>query len=221
MVNATKDYECALQIKNEVFNFFDIIEQKLDQIIERYIYADKQLSNFKENFRIRTQFQRNLRKFLEVSLQSAVYDRKDGIKFRKEFDFKPIPFETFKFLNVKKYDDFVKKKSFVIPQEIDATYALQQTTSANKLLLKQEEIARQLNILKINLSKSKKTDLTKEFYRLLAETNDQHIALKVVYDALKYASKHKEYAVDIEQKIPEMYQGKDILIWQMNIWQKR
>lgn len=220
LLKATSDYERSLKIKNEVYSFFDIIEQKLDQIIERYIYADKQLSNFKENFRIRTQFQRNLRKFLEVCLKSAVYDRKEGLKFHNDFNLKSIPLEFFKFLNVKKYDNFIKKKSFVIPQEIDANYALQKTKSANKLLLKQEEIARQLNILKINLSKLENTDITKEFYRLLEETNDENIALKVVHDVLKYASKHKDYDIEIQQRIPDLYQDKSILIWQMNIRKK-
>ena len=65
------DYDAALLIKTEVFNFFDLIKEKLDQIIDRYIYADKQLANFKENFRTRTQFQRNLRKFLEASLRGC------------------------------------------------------------------------------------------------------------------------------------------------------
>ena len=215
------DYEIALKIKNEVYTFFEIIEQKLEQIIERYIYADKQLANFKENFRTRTQFQKNLRKFLEASLQASVYDRKDGLKFYKNIDIKNIPEESFKFLNVKKYNNFIKKKSYVLTQEIDPVYALQQTQSANSLLLKQEEIARQLNILKINLSKHKNTDITKEFYRLLDETKDEGVALKVIYDVLKYASKHKDYDIKILQQIPEDYQDKNILIWQMNIWQKR
>tara|TARA_R110002051_G_C8764023_1_gene502246 strand:- start:7881 stop:8684 length:804 start_codon:yes stop_codon:yes gene_type:complete len=219
--NLKADYEIALKIKNEVYTFFEIIEQKLEQIIERYIYADKQLANFKENFRTRTQFQRNLRKFLEASLQASVYDRKDGLKFYKNIDLKNIPEESFKFLNVKKYNNFIKKKSYVLTQEIDPVYALQQTQSANSLLLKQEEIARQLNILKINLSKYKNTDITKEFYRLLDETKDEGVALKVIYDVLKYASKHKDYDIKILQQIPEDYQDKNILIWQMNIWQKR
>jgi hypothetical protein len=219
--NLKADYEIALKIKNEVYTFFEIIEQKLEQIIERYIYADKQLANFKENFRTRTQFQRNLRKFLEASLQASVYDRKDGLKFYKNIDLKNIPEESFKFLNVKKNNNFIKKKSYVLTQEIDPVYALQQTQSANSLLLKQEEIARQLNILKINLSKYKNTDITKEFYRLLDETKDEGVALKVIYDVLKYASKHKDYDIKILQQIPEDYQDKNILIWQMNIWQKR
>ena len=75
--------------------------------------------------------------------------------------------------------------------------------------------------IKINLSKYKNTDITKEFYRLLDETKDEGVALKVIYDVLKYASKHKDYDIKILQQIPEDYQDKNILIWQMNILQKR
>lgn len=215
------DYDAALQIKTEVFNFFDLVKEKLDQIIDRYIYADKQLANFKENFRTRTQFQRNLRKFLEVSLEAAVYDRNEGIRFYKPLEIKAIPEERFKYLNVKKYDTFIKKKSYVLEQELDPVYALEQIKSANVALDKQEEVARQLNIFKINLSKQADTDLTKEFYRLLEETKNENVALKIVFDILKYASKHKEYDLKIEQNISENFQDKNILIWQMNILQKQ
>ncbi len=214
------DFEEAIKINNEVTNFFEIIDQKLDKIIERYIYADKQLANFKENFRIRTQFQRNLRKFLEVSLESATYDRKKGVKFNKEFKLKSLPVESFKFLNVKKYDDFIKKQSFVIPQEIDADYAFEKSSSANKILSKQEEIARQVNIFKINLSKSKNTDITSLFYKLLDETKNEKMTLKIVYDILKYASKEKQFEILIKKEITEKYKDKNILIWQINILQR-
>ncbi|WP_281778112.1 hypothetical protein [Croceibacter atlanticus] len=216
-----EDYDTALRIKSEVFNFFDVIKEKLDQIIDRYIYADKQLANFKENFRTRTQFQRNLRKFLEANLQAAVYDRNEGIRFFKPLKLKSVPEESFKYLNVKRYDSFIKKKSFVLEEEIDPLYALEQMKSASIALDKQEEVARQLNILKINLSKQIDTDLTKEFYRLLKETNDEKVSLKVVFDILKYVSKHKEYDLKIKQDIPEKYQNENILIWQMNIMQKQ
>lgn len=216
-----EDYDTAVNIKTEVFNFFEIIKEKLDEIVDRYIYADKQLANFKENFRTRTQFQRNLRKFLEVSLEASIYDRNEGIRFHKPFKLKAIPIENFKHLNVKKYDTFTKKKSYVFAQELDPSYAQKQMINTNLALNKQEEAARQLNILKINLSKQVNTDLTKEFYKLLEETKDENMALKVVFDILKYASKQKEYELKIEQKIPEKYQDENILIWQMNILQKQ
>ena len=79
----------------------------------------------------------------------------------------------------------------MLEQELDPVYALEQTKNANVALDKQEEVARQLNIFKINLSKQVDTDLTKEFYKLLEETKDENIALKVIFDILKYASKHK------------------------------
>lgn len=219
--NLKEDYGTALRIKTEVFNFFNVIKEKLDQIIERYIYADKQLANFKENFRTRTQFQRNLRKFLEASLQAAAYDRNEGIRFFKPLKLKAVPEETFKYLNVKRYDSFIKKKSFVLEEELDPLYALEKMKSASIALDKLEEVARQLNILKINLSKQIDTDLTKEFYRLLEETNDEKVSLKVVFDILKYVSKHKEYDLKIKQDIPGKYQNENILIWQMNIMQKQ
>ncbi|WP_417237234.1 hypothetical protein [Bizionia paragorgiae] len=216
-----EDYDTALLIQAEVFNFFEIIKEKLDEIIDRYIYADKQLANFKENFRTRTQFQRNLRKFLEASLEAAIYDRNEGIRFYKPLKLKAIPVETFKYLNIKRYDTFIKKKSYVLPQELDPSYAQKQIIRTNVTLNKQEEASRQLNILKINLSKQRNTDLTKVFYKLLEETKNEKLALKVVFDILKYASKQKEYIIKIEQKIPEKYQDKNILIWQMNILQKQ
>lgn len=215
-----EDYDTALMIQTEVFNFFEIIKEKLDEIIDRYIFADKQLANFKENFRTRTQFQRNLRKFLEASLEASFYDRNEGMKFYKPLKLKSIPIENFKYLNVKKYISFIKKKSYVLAEELDPSYAQQQIMNANLALNKQEEAARQFDILKINLSKQVNTDLTKEFYKLLEETKDENMALKVVFDVLKYASKHKEYELKIEQKILEKYQDKNILIWQMNILQK-
>ena len=47
-----KEYETVIEIKTQVFTFFELVEGKLEQIVERYIYADKQLAYYKENFSV-------------------------------------------------------------------------------------------------------------------------------------------------------------------------
>ncbi|MDO5969296.1 hypothetical protein Q4Q35_05710 [Flavivirga aquimarina] len=215
-----KEYETVLEIKTKVFTFFELVEGKLEQILERYIYADKQLAYYKENFRTRSRFQINLRSFLEISLKNLQYDKDDGVLFKTNFPLKSLVYENFKYIHLKYIEQFSRKKNYITLIDRDKDYEREQLTFANKKLLKQERIAKLIQEYKNTLAINKKLDVTKSFYEILKDTEDSDMALQVVHGLIQFSSTENNYSIDIQQELSEEILNNKILIWKMDIQAK-
>ncbi len=211
------EYETVLAIKTQVFVFFEQVERKLEQIVERYIYADKQLAYYKENFRTRSRFQINLRRFLEISLKQLEYDKENCVAFKAKFPLQSIVYEDFKYIHLKYIEKFSKKKNYITLIDRDENYEREQLTYANKALLKQERIAKLIQEYQGKLRIEKKLNVTNDFYEILKDSNDSDIALEVIHGLLQFASADKNYSVDIQKELSDDVLNNEILIWKINI----
>ncbi|CAA0202838.1 hypothetical protein [Tenacibaculum maritimum] len=212
-----EDYNLVLEIKTQVFTFFELVESKLEQIVERYIYADKQLAYYKENFRTRSLFQINLRKFLEISLSQSLYNKDEGIIFNTNFPLGSLVYENFKYIYLKYIEEFRRKKNYVVLAVRDKSYEREQLTFANRALLKQERIAKLIQEYKEMLRINNELNVTSIFYNILESSSDKDIASNVIHELIQFASKDKNYSLNIQRSIPEDYENKEILIWKIDI----
>ncbi|MAT90952.1 MAG: hypothetical protein CMC35_09690 [Flavobacteriaceae bacterium] len=212
-----KEYETVIEIKTQVFTFFELVEGKLEQIVERYIYADKQLAYYKENFRTRSKFQMNLRKFLETSLNQIQYSKDDYIEFKTSFPMRSLIYENFKYIHLKYIEEFSRKKNFITPVERDETYEKEKLIFANKELLKQERIAKLIQEYQGKLRINRELDLTNIFYEILKDSDDSDIALQVIHGLVQFASIDKSYSINIQEELRREDLNKEILIWKMDI----
>tara|TARA_R110001606_G_scaffold86598_4_gene196014 strand:+ start:5587 stop:6870 length:1284 start_codon:yes stop_codon:yes gene_type:complete len=214
------EYETVLEIKAKVFTFFELVEGKLEQIVERYIYADKQLAHYKENFRTRSKFQITLRKFLEISLDSLQYNKEEGVVYKNNFPLKALVYENFKYIHLKYVEQFSRKKNYITVIERDENYEREQLTLANKTLLKQERIAKLIQDYKGILNINKKLNITHSFYEIMKDSNDSDIALEVIHGLVEFASTNKNYDINIKEELSKEILNNEILIWKMDIQAK-
>ncbi|WP_407267550.1 hypothetical protein [Tenacibaculum maritimum] len=185
--------------------------------MERYIYADKQLAYYKENFRTRSLFQINLRKFLEISLSQSLYNKDEGITFNTNFPLRSLVYEDFKYIYLKYIEEFRRKKNYVALAVRDKSYEREQLTFANRALLKQERIAKLIQEYKEMLRINNELNVTSIFYNILESSSDKDIASNVIHELIQFASKDKNYSLNIQRSIPEDYENKEVLIWKIDI----
>ncbi|AUP77347.1 hypothetical protein [Flavivirga eckloniae] len=220
IVQLKNEYETVLEIKSNVFTFFELVEGKLEQIVERYIYADKQLAYYKENFKTRSKFQINLRKFLEVNLDNLQYDKEKSVVYKTRLQPKPLVYENFKYIHLKYIEQFSRKKNYITIVDRDESYEREQLTLANKTLLKQERIAKLIQEYKATLRIHKKLNITHSFYEILQDTNDSDTALQVIHGLVQFVSTDKNYDLNIKKELSEEILNNEILIWKMDIQAK-
>lgn len=212
-----KDYNKAKIIKNEVTLFFNLVDNTLEKIIERSLYANQQLSLFKENFRTRSTFQLNLRRFLEFSLKSVEYQNENNIVFNTNYPARSILSNKRKFISPKFYSDFKEKRNFVQLVDRNEDYLKDKLQVANSKLLKQEKISKLILELQNQLTIERSLNLTNCFYNILHEFNDTEIALKVVHYLLEYYSINSDYTIDIKKTIDQHLLHEKILLWRIKI----
>lgn len=218
LLNSIKlKYDNALDIQKEVTSFFNLIDLKLQQIVDRSLYASDQLEHFKENFRNHSIFRINLKKFLQFTLENAAYSKSNLVELAEKFPLKSIPYQDFKFISPKYYDDFLKKRNYVKPITYNKQYAEEENQKASELLRKQELSAKLLRKYKGILKETKRLDFTNHFYNILEDEKDSEVALTVCYDLVRFANENEEYTLNINRGLPENYKSKDILIWQIVI----
>ncbi len=211
------DYSKAINIKNDVIDFFNDVDYRLKQLMDRSLYANNQLRNLQNNFRSQSRIRINLKRLLKFTLEQASYSKNDIVKLPVLFPKKALPVEQFKFIEIPYYDSFGIKKNEIIPALYDKEHAQKEQKKVQKDLQRQENAARLFREYKGILEKEKELDFTEHFYKILEEENDSEIALSVGFDLFQYANRNPRYEIDIQQELSEVSTTKDILIWKMKI----
>ncbi|GAB4160319.1 MAG: hypothetical protein Tsb0033_16100 [Winogradskyella sp.] len=213
------DYSKAVKIKNDVVDFFNDVDYRLKQLMDRSLYANNQLTNLQDNFRNQSRIRMNLKRLLKFSLEQASYSKNDIIKLPERFPKKALPIERFKFIEVPYYDSFGIKKNEIIPALYDKEHVRKEQDKVQKDLQRQENAARLFREYRALLEEEKELDFTEHFYKILEEENDSEIALSVGFDLFQYANRNPRYEIDIQRELSEVSTTKDILIWKMKIQQ--
>lgn len=213
------DYTKAVKIKNNVIDFFNDVDYRLKQLMNRSLYANNQLRNLQNNFRNQSRVRINLKRLLKFTLEQANYSKDDIVKLPELFPRKALPIERFKFIEVPYYDSFGIKKNEIIPAYYDKEHAKKEQDKVQKDLQRQENAARLFREYRALLETEKELDFTEHFYKILEEENDSEIALSVGFDLFQYANRNPRYTIDIQRELSEVSVSKDILIWKMKIHQ--
>jgi len=213
------DYSKAKTIKNDVINFFNDVDYRLKQLMDRSLYANNQLTNLQNNFRNQSRIRINLKRLLKFTLEQASYSKNDIVKLPARFPKKTLPIERFKFIEVPYYDSFGIKKNEIIPALYDKEHARKEQDKVQKDLQRQENAARLFREYKALLEEEKELDFTEHFYKILEQENDSEIALSVGFDLFQYANRNPRYEIDIQRELSGVSESKDILIWKMKIQQ--
>ncbi|MEY8847956.1 hypothetical protein AB9K26_04035 [Psychroserpens sp. XS_ASV72] len=79
------NYNKAFHIKTEVIDFFDDVDYRLKQLMDKSLYANSQLTNLQNSFRNQSRIRINLKKLLKFTLEQASYSNKHVITLPKFF----------------------------------------------------------------------------------------------------------------------------------------
>lgn len=213
------DYQKALSIQSETKSFFLIIDEKIGQLRGKIIYASRKLNDLQENFRYQTRFKRNIRRFLEFTIDESFFT-KEGPSFKKNYPVKKIPGESFKFTVVPYFESFFPVKFSVNQTSLNPDYELGERQRIQKEISKQEKIQSLISYYKEKLVQEGKLDFTEHFYKIIDQENDLEIALNVGYDLLLFARYSPNYQLNIDRRISKHCLNKNLITWQTNIQSK-
>lgn len=214
------NYNKAAAIQTDVKDFFIVVDEKLGQLRDKIVFASTKLNELHDNFRHQTKFRTNIKKLAELVLKSAVYTREGpGLP---NFPRKIVPCENTRFSIVPFYDFFNPIISHnVLSVPVDKDYE----DAQRKLIT--EELDRAHNIEKLTSSliqelKDKKVlNFTDKFYEILEKENDVETPVQVGYDLLHFVYNSKDFQFKIDRQLPDEVAKKNILIWKMNLSQKK
>lgn len=210
------DFEQAIMIHNKVSAFFDRVDEKLQQLIDKSLFASAQLNHLQENFRYQSRFRLNIKRFLKFTLEQASYS-KEGPVLPNKFPKKKLIKETFRFRWPRYKESFSPPVNLVIPQEIDLEHQQKEKAKIELEIEKQQTTAKLARYYKEMLKENKELDFTKQFYKIIEDRNDTEVALNVGFELFEYAGNNSEYKIDIEKKLPSDIEMKDAIIWKMKI----
>ena len=211
------DYKKALHIKTEVTDFFNEVDYRLKQLMDKSLYANSQLTNLQNSFRNQSRIRLNLKKLLKFTLEQASYSNKHVITLPKQYPIKSIPIERFKFIEVPYYHTFGIQRNEILPAHYDNDYARSEREKVEKDLFRQESAAKLFREYKSILEKEKELNFTEHFYKILESENDSEIALSVGFDLFQYANSNPKYQIEITRDLPEAFSEQNILVWNMKI----
>lgn len=214
-----EDYQKALKIQIETRSFFLIIDEKIGQLRGKIIYASRKLNDLQENFRYQTRFKRNIRRFLEFTIDESVFT-KDGTSFQKNYPVKQIPAELFKFTIVPYIESFFPVKFNVKQTSLNPDYELGERQRIRHEISKQEKIQALIQHYKEKLIQEGQLDFTEHFYKIANQENDLEIALNVGYDLLLFARYSPNYQLNIDRSISKHCLNQNVITWQTNMQRK-
>ncbi|HET8885619.1 MAG TPA: hypothetical protein VFM70_04610 [Salinimicrobium sp.] len=213
------EYNKALYIKTEVIDFFNEVDYRLKQLMQKSLYANGQLTNLQNSFKNQSRIRINLKKLLKFTLEHASYSNKHIINLPESFPIKAIPIERFKFIEVPYYHTYGIQKNKIAPAHYNNEYAKSEREKVERDLFRQESVAKLLKEYKTILEQEKELDFSEHFYKILERENDSEIALSVGFDLFQFANSNPRYQIEITRDLPEKYPQQNILVWNMKIHQ--
>lgn len=213
-------WKTANQIKGEVAVFFDNIDKKLSRINNQIVFASSKLKELEENFQYQSLFKINLKKLLQIVLQTSSYDRKDGIVLHQRFPIKSLPFQKMQFFFVPRYEFNVEPESIGIVPESNTDYEQAERAKIEKELQIQEKIALWIDTCNSRIEKEKQLDYSSVFYEILDNEQNIEIPLQVGFSLFQQYANNKDFDVTIDKIIANPNRN-DILTWNMKIQRKK
>jgi len=213
-------WKSASKIKEEVTAFFESIDKKLARIHDQIVFASSKLKELEENFQYQSLFKINLKKMLQLVLETSVFDGKEDIKLAENFPIKSYPYEKIQFLFAPKYDFSIESETFGIVPKIDEEYEQSERNRIEAELLLQEKIASWIDKCNLRIEKDKTLNYSEVFYEILDIEKNIEIPLQVGFSLFEELSKNKDLYIKIDKDISNPIRN-DIYIWNMKIYHKK
>lgn len=212
-------WKSASSIKEEVSVFFESIDKKLSRIHEQIVFASSKLKELEENFQYQSLFKINLRKLLQLVLETSKFNKNEGIQLHNDFPTKGIPHEKAQLFFSPKYDFDIETESLGIVPKKDIDYEQSKRVLIEKELEIQEKIASWVDTCNSRIRKDKFLDYSTVFYEIIDSEEDIEIPLQVGFSLFQEFSNNDEFEITIYRAFANQNRN-DILTWNMKIIQK-
>ncbi len=212
-------WQTANHIKEEVAVFFENIDKKLLRITNQIVFASSKLKELEENFQYQSLFKINLKKLLQLVLETSNFDKKAGILLHKDFPVKGIPFEKVQFFFSPKYEFNIETESIGIVPETNTDYEQAERAKIENQLRVQEKIASWVDVCFSRIEKENEFNYSSVFYEILDSEQNIEIPLQVGFSLFQQLSSNKDFDVIIDKAIANPNRN-DILTWNMKIHRK-
>jgi hypothetical protein len=211
-----EDYRKAQTIVTNIEAYFDDIENRIDFIIDKIIYAEEKLTELQTNFQEHARLRINIKRLLNHCLDHSQFDKKNGVTFIFPFRQKSIVYQPVRFIDIQKYDFDIQvlRESFI--PTISPSYFEAENTAMSQLLGKQEGIDGYVNVLLEELNHVDHLDLSRKFWEVYEAAANIEVPLIMCTSVISELSKSNTFSIEVVRE-PQFSSDKTIAIWKMTI----
>lgn len=212
------DWLEAKILQQQVINFFNRVDMRLESIRTRIIFASSKLNELQENFQLQSKFKLNLKRLLKITLEYSSY-HKDNFQLADSFPLKTIVEEKTVFTFIPFYKFELSIPNYSIKQNLNEDYQAEKTAIILNAIEQQEKITKWVNILKEKLTNEQALNFSESFYEIAnVENGNLEIPLQVGFELLQFASKKNSgYQVQISKELEGNLTQNNIHLWKMKI----
>lgn len=204
----------ALQIKEEVNNFFDKVDKQMDVINMKMTFASSKITELQESLRTQSQYKISLKKMLVYLLENSQSDPQQWIRLPEKFPVKGLVMEKFRFRSLRYYDMGFLKRTKPLEQETDKAYEESQRGLFEQELLKQALIQKYCEQIQAELLISKKIDLDKKLFEIMRQDDGVEIGIQTGYEFIRNLS--RDSYIEIEEEL-KSNDNNTIHLWKTTI----
>lgn len=197
--SSKKDWNIVKEITNDVKDFFDQVDLRLDNISNQIHYASKKLNELGETFEKKALLKVNLKKMLRLALDDIEHIGSE-VRFNS-FPLKAIPFQEVYFNAFKRYDFEMEQPNAIILLEEDEDYFNAEEKKFLKDVNVQERISLWVENLSQRLEAEKQLDLSSEFQEIYEDEKSTLIPLRVNYNLITNSQSNIGDEVTVEKDL--------------------
>ena len=217
-VNINSD--TAITNRKKAKDYFFDIRDYLTNINNRIDLIQPRIQEFFSNIN-RADFDRNAKKFIRYLIKSTTLERvnsKKELVFPENMNFqKEIYKENFNFTVADNQLKKGKTKSKTESTNVDQNEVEKKYEAAKKVREQRTKTAKYVKTIKEDLKYNKSIDYSPYFYKILSETKNINIAIKVAFILLNEFTKSQEHKVEIENTAILHNNYNNTILWKMKI----
>lgn len=192
------DYNTAIEIKEEVYSFFEKVDKQLDLINTKMAFAGSKITELQESLRAQSHYKISLKKMLAYLLRNSRSDPQQWILLPDGFPVKDIVQQKFRFKTLRYYDMGFLKRSKPFEQKEDLDYEAEQRAHIELELVKQARIQNYCEQAQNDLAKTGRLDLVKRIFEIIKEENDEEIGIQTSYEFIRNLTESDKLSIEDE-----------------------
>lgn len=209
-----QDRHIAIEIREEVYTFFEKVDKQLDLINMKMAFAASKIKELQETLRAQSQFKFSLKKMLVYLLENSKPDPTKWIKIPSEFPVRGFVKHQFRFYGLRYYDMGFLKKTAPFEQKNDEVYEGIERALFEEELVKQVLIQNHIEEIQGKITSDGSVELSASIFEIMNQDNGIEIGIQTGYEVIRNTPLNN--IIEIKEEL-QSNNNSSIHLWKITI----